>query len=81
MVTVEGTCVLHLNALCSEDEFGHQRWNVRLIKHDVSDTLQQRLHRSHTVYEHTPAQETVVKPQKHQSWAHLKHRQTHDEMQ
>lgn len=74
MMRVEDQFILHLNALCSEDEFGHHRWDVGLIKHDVSDTLQQRLDRSHAVYEHTLAQETVVKPQIYQSWAHLKHR-------
>lgn len=71
----EGMCVLHLNALCSQDEFGHQRWDVRLIEDGVRDTLQQRLHWSHTVHDNTPAQETVFKQQKHQSWTHLKHKQ------
>lgn len=80
-VIVEGKCLLHLNALYSEDEFGHHRWDVRLIKHGVSDALQQRLHWSHTVHHNTSAQETVVKQQKHQSWTHLKHRQMHDKLQ
>lgn len=76
-VRVEDKCVLHLNTLCFEDEFGHHRWDIRLIKHDVRDTLQQRLHWSHTVHDETSAQETVVKQQKHHSWTHLKHSQAH----
>ncbi len=72
-VITEGKRALHLNALCFEDEFGHQRWDIGLIEDGVRDTLQQRLHWSHTVHDNTPAQETVVKQQKHHSWTHLKH--------
>lgn len=75
-VIIEGKSVLHLNALCFEDEFGHQRWDIGLIEDGVRDTLQQRLHWSHTVHDNTLAQETVVKQQKHHSWAHLKHGQS-----
>lgn len=79
---VGGKCVMHLNALCSKDELGHQRWDPSLIKHGVSDTLQQRFHRGHAVHQNTLAQETVLKQQKHQTWAHLKQRQMCDhEMQ
>ena len=77
-VTVEGKRVLHLDALCFEDEFGHQRWDVGLVEDGVGHTLQQRLHWSHTVHDDTPAQETVVKQQKHHSWTHLRHRQMYD---
>ena len=52
---------VYLNALCFEDEFGHQRWDVRLIEDSVRDTLKQRLHWGHTVHDYTPAQKTVVK--------------------
>lgn len=77
-VTVKGKSVLHLNALCCEDEFGHQRWDIRLIEDGVRDTLQQRLHGGHTVHDNTASQETVVKQQKHQSWTHLKHKQMYE---
>lgn len=76
--TAELDCVLHLNGLCFEDEFGHQRWDISLIEHDVRDALQQRLHWCHTVQDETPAQETVVKQQKHHPWTHLKHTQMFD---
>ena len=80
-VRAEDKCVPHLNTLGSEDEFGHHRWDVRLVKHDVRDTLQKRLHWSHTVHDETSAQETVVEQQKHHSWTHLKHRPVHTQMQ
>lgn len=64
--------VLHLNAFHFEDELGHHRWDIRLIENGVSDTLQQRLHRSHTMHDYTPAQESLVKQQKYYSWANLK---------
>lgn len=34
-MTEEGKLVLHLNALCFEDEFGHYWWDVRLIEDGV----------------------------------------------
>lgn len=69
---VGGESVLHLNALCSEDEFGHQRRDIRLVEDGVRDPLQQRLHRSHTLQDDASAQEAVVKQQKHHSRTHLK---------
>lgn len=71
-VIIKDTVVLHLNALHFEDEFRHHGWDVRLIEDGVSDTLQQRFHGSHAVHDHTPAQESLFKLQKHYSWAHLK---------
>lgn len=61
----------YLNALGFEDEFGHRGQDVGLIKHGVSDTLQERLHGCHTVHEKTSAQVTVVKQQKDESRTHL----------
>lgn len=61
----------HLNALGSEDELGHHRRDVGLVKHGVGDALQQRLHGSHAVQENTSAQVAVVKQQEDQPRAHL----------
>lgn len=63
----------YLNTLGFEDEFGHHGQDVGLIKHGVSDTLQERLHGCHTVHEKTSAQETVVEQQKDESRTHLGH--------
>lgn len=53
----------YLDTLGSEDELGHHWRDVGLVKHGVSDTLQQRLHGSHAVREETSAQVAVVKQQ------------------
>lgn len=64
----------HLNALGSEDELWHHRRDVGLVKHGVSDALQQRLHGGHAVRQKTPAQVAVVKQQEDEPWTHLWHR-------
>lgn len=68
-----GEGVLHLDTLGSEDKFGHHGQDVGLIKHGVSDTLQERLHGSDAVHEKPSAQESVVKQQEDKPWTHLAH--------
>lgn len=68
-----GKGVLHLDTLGSEDEFGHHGQHVGLIKHGVSDALQERLHGSDAVHEKPSAQESVVKQQEDKPWTHLAH--------
>lgn len=63
----------HLNTLGSEDELGHHGRDVGLVKHGVSDALQQGLHGSHAVHEKTSAQAAVVEPQEDEPRAHLAH--------
>lgn len=68
-----GKGVLHLDTLGSEDEFGHHGQHVGLIKHGVSNTLQERLHGSDAVHEKPSAQESVVKQQEDKPGTHLAH--------
>lgn len=61
----------HLNTLGYEDELGHRGQDAGLVKHGVSDALQQGLHGSHAVHEKTSAQVAVVKEQEDEPRTHL----------
>lgn len=61
----------HLDALHFEDEVGNDLRDVSLVEHGVSDALQQRLHRGHTVHHDPATQEAVVELQVDQTWTHL----------
>lgn len=63
--------VAHLDALHFEDEVGNDLRDVSLVEHGVSDALQQRLHRGHTVHHDPATQEAVVELQVDQTWTHL----------
>lgn len=65
---------MHLNTLCSEDEFWDHSWDVGLVIDGVGNTLEQRLHWGHTLENQTSAQETVVEHHGHQSRTNLEHR-------
>ena len=66
----------YLNALSCQDDFGDQGEDVPLVVDGVSDTLQQRLHWCHTLYDRTTANQKLLKIEKHQSGSNLKHKQT-----
>lgn len=61
----------HLDALHFEDEVGNDLRDVSLVEHGVSDALQQRLHRGHTVHHDPATQEAVIELQVDQTWTHL----------